>query len=199
MNAAYENKKIMSKNLKKYMELKGKTRIDICNDLKISYTTFADWVNGKVYPRIDKLELLANYFGIDKSDLIEDKFQAKSEHSEEYTRLTDLCNIQFKSVITWTEDTFYNEYETIALRDHLSDLLFRYKSILETLNGAKLYWKKNKYELICFYRKRDPNLSEGQVKEIYLKQELEEKINDAADWISNLPGYISELEEQYEN
>ena len=32
-----------------------------------------DWVNAKTYPRIDKIELMANFFGIDKSDLIEDK------------------------------------------------------------------------------------------------------------------------------
>ena len=37
------------------------------------YTTFTDWYNGNKYPRIDKIELLANYFGVLKSDLIEDK------------------------------------------------------------------------------------------------------------------------------
>ena len=31
----------------------------------------SDWVNGKKFPRIDKIELLAQYFGIQKSDLIE--------------------------------------------------------------------------------------------------------------------------------
>ena len=67
------NIEIFVKNLKFYMNLKDKTRIDICSDLDIPYTTFAEWYKGKVYPRIDKIELLANYFGIKKSDLIEDK------------------------------------------------------------------------------------------------------------------------------
>lgn len=35
--------------------------------------TFSDWINAKTYPRIDKIELMANYFGIEKSDLVEDK------------------------------------------------------------------------------------------------------------------------------
>ena len=35
--------------------------------------TFSDWINAKTYPRIDKIELLANYFGVLKSDLVEDK------------------------------------------------------------------------------------------------------------------------------
>lgn len=74
------NKEIMSKNLKKYIELSGKTRKDICRDLNFTYSTFTEWVNGNIYPRIDKIEMLANYFGIEKSDLIEDK----DKQSESY-------------------------------------------------------------------------------------------------------------------
>ena len=45
----------------------------MCEDLGFSYFTFSDWVNGKKFPRMDKVEILANYFGILKSDLIEEK------------------------------------------------------------------------------------------------------------------------------
>ena len=38
----------------------------------LNYSTVRDWTNGRAYPRIDKIEMLANYFGIQKSDLIED-------------------------------------------------------------------------------------------------------------------------------
>jgi len=65
------NKKIFSKNLKYYMELNNKDRNDICKILGFKYSTFSDWYNGNKYPRIDKIEMLANYFNIKKSDLIE--------------------------------------------------------------------------------------------------------------------------------
>lgn len=68
-----DNKNVFANNLKKQMELKGVSRNDICNALGISYFTVSDWVNGKKYPRMDKVEMLANYFGVQKSDLIEDK------------------------------------------------------------------------------------------------------------------------------
>ncbi len=68
-----DNKNIFASNLKKYMEVKGKSRNDISEALGISYFTVTDWVNGKKYPRMDKVEMLANYFGIQKSDLIENK------------------------------------------------------------------------------------------------------------------------------
>lgn len=66
------NKEIMAKNIRHYMELKGKDRNQICKDLGFKYTTFTDWINGNTYPRIDKIELMANYFGINKSDLVEE-------------------------------------------------------------------------------------------------------------------------------
>lgn len=72
------NVEIFVKNLKYYMNLNNKTRTDICNDLNLPYTTFAEWYNGKVYPRIDKIELLANYFSVKKSDLIEEKLKNTS-------------------------------------------------------------------------------------------------------------------------
>lgn len=68
-----ENKDIFSKNLKYYMDKKGVDRNQLCSDLDLKYTTVRDWIKGITYPRIGKIELLANYFGINKSDLIEEK------------------------------------------------------------------------------------------------------------------------------
>ena len=72
-----DNKNVFASNLRRYMEVKGKSRNDISEALGISYFTVSDWVNGKKYPRMDKVEMLANYFGIQKSDLIEIKEEKK--------------------------------------------------------------------------------------------------------------------------
>lgn len=67
------NKEVFSRNLRNIMNDRGITRNQMCSDLGFIYSTFSDWYNGKKYPRIDKIEMMANYFGIMKSDLIEDK------------------------------------------------------------------------------------------------------------------------------
>ena len=67
------NKEIFSRNLRALMEKTGKDRNKVCDDLGFKYSTFNDWYNGNKYPRIDKIEMLSNYFGVMKSDLIEDK------------------------------------------------------------------------------------------------------------------------------
>ena len=74
-----QNKKIMAKNIKKYMEAKGVTNQQICEALGFKYTTFLDWIKGVTYPRIGKIEAMADYFGIQKSDLIEEKEPATEE------------------------------------------------------------------------------------------------------------------------
>ena len=73
------NKEIMAMNIQYYMDLHHKSRNDMCSALGVKYTTFTDWVTGKVYPRIDKIELMANYFGIQKSDLVEERVTSKAE------------------------------------------------------------------------------------------------------------------------
>lgn len=65
------NKKIMADNISFYMNKNQKTRKDMCDALGVKYTTFTDWVKANTYPRIDKIELMANYFGISKADLVE--------------------------------------------------------------------------------------------------------------------------------
>lgn len=67
------NKEVMAKNINKYMKLNKISRNKMSDALGVSYSTLSDWVNAKTYPRIDKIEMMANYFGVSKSDLVEDK------------------------------------------------------------------------------------------------------------------------------
>lgn len=66
-------KKIFSKNLNYFMTLNEKTQIDIINDLGFNKSSVSTWCNGTRLPRMDKVDTLAKYFGIKRSDLIEDK------------------------------------------------------------------------------------------------------------------------------
>lgn len=75
------NKDILSKNLKKYIAKSGKDRMQIAEELNLSYSTLTEWVNGKKYPRINNIEKLADYFNVSKSDLIED-FEEKKMDNE---------------------------------------------------------------------------------------------------------------------
>ncbi len=62
----------MSKNIKYYLSRKHLNVKDFAKQLGFKYTTVLDWVNGNTYPRIDKIEKMAKYFGVNKSDLVEE-------------------------------------------------------------------------------------------------------------------------------
>lgn len=75
------NKEIMARNIKYYMDLHQVSRNELANAISVPYTTLRDWLKAKTYPRIDKIELMANYFGISKAYLVEDKLPTDEEAS----------------------------------------------------------------------------------------------------------------------
>ena len=74
------NKDVLSKNLKKYIAKSGKDRMQIAEELELSYSTLTDWINGNKYPRINNIEKLAVYFNVSKSELIEDFEEIKKDN-----------------------------------------------------------------------------------------------------------------------
>ena len=80
--SAIGNKEVFAKNLEKYLTRSGKSQREMANIVGVSSSTFNEWMKAKKYPRIDKIEFLANYFGILKSDLIEEEESTKNPPSE---------------------------------------------------------------------------------------------------------------------
>ena len=79
------NKEIFAINLSHYIDKHGKEQKEIAEIVGVAPSTFNAWVKGKKYPRMDKVELLANYFGILKSDLIE---EPNSKYSQRTVSIT---------------------------------------------------------------------------------------------------------------
>lgn len=72
-------KRIFAKNLTRYIAQSGKTQKELADMLGVAQSTFNNWCTGVRYPRMDKVEQLAHYFGIQKSDLIEEKLTKEKE------------------------------------------------------------------------------------------------------------------------
>lgn len=77
------NKKVLAKNLSFYIERSGKDRRELAEAWGFPYSTVTEWINGRKYPRIDKIEKMADYFGIQKSDLIEEKIEVPMSKEEQ--------------------------------------------------------------------------------------------------------------------
>jgi repressor LexA len=65
-----EQTKIFAHNLTNYVNQSGKMQKDIAKELGFPQQTFNGWCNGVSFPSMDKIQKLADYFHIGKSDLI---------------------------------------------------------------------------------------------------------------------------------
>lgn len=66
-------KKIFVHNLSYYLAKYNKSQKEVADAIGVSPQTFNTWCQGIALPRMGKVQLLADYFNINKSDLIEDK------------------------------------------------------------------------------------------------------------------------------
>ena len=67
-----DQRKIFSKNLNNLIAENGKTQKEIADAIHVSPQTFNTWCKGIALPRMGKVQALADYFYIKKSDLLEE-------------------------------------------------------------------------------------------------------------------------------
>ena len=119
-----ENKEVMAANIKYYMERKKVNSADVCKALGFKQNTFSNWINAKIYPRIDKIEMMARYFGISKSDLVEERTTISDPYDEMESNWYDL--VGGKQPVTREEIDLIIEY-----RDADDDTKKMIKRLLE--------------------------------------------------------------------
>lgn len=108
-------------------------RKELASIAGVAYSTLSDWLNANKYPRIDKIEKMANYFGISKADLVEDKpvpdlsnTKKLSEKEEllldKYNKLNDIGqNEAIKRVSELTEIDKYTRVNITTMAAHNDD------------------------------------------------------------------------------
>ena len=67
----YQNR-VFSNNLNHILLSRHLTQREVAEAIEVSPQTFNTWCQGIALPRMGKLQRLADYFGLNKSDLIED-------------------------------------------------------------------------------------------------------------------------------
>ena len=118
------NKETMAKNLRYYVERSGKSQKELCEIFDVATSTFNDWMKAKKYPRIDKIEMMANYFGILKSDLIEEKTE---EHKEMQKKNDVMADITLK---------LFEDLELLEMTVKLSKLGFEQRKAVKVVLDA---------------------------------------------------------------
>jgi bifunctional S24 family peptidase/transcriptional regulator len=69
------DKEVFALNLKHLIHQRSLNYKEFANAINIKYTTVLDWVNGRNFPRIEKLETIAKFFNVEKSSLLDNKLK----------------------------------------------------------------------------------------------------------------------------
>lgn len=66
-----EQRELFAKNLRYYLSSMNKRQVDLAAELGVSSATTSDWLSGKKIPRMGKISHIADWLGINVSDLLE--------------------------------------------------------------------------------------------------------------------------------
>lgn len=88
-----EERIIFSRNLNKYLDISQKNQKEVADAIGVSPQTFNTWCKGIALPRMSKVQRLADYFGISKSDLVEERNKTNdtiflNKHFQKYQKLS---------------------------------------------------------------------------------------------------------------
>ena len=108
-------KEILSRNLNELIGKKRKTQADVIRDLGIPEATMRSWFNGEKYPRIDKIQMLADYFNVPRSRITE-------EQTGVMQRVSNLIKVPVLGLITCGEPILAEE-NIEEYREEIADLL----------------------------------------------------------------------------
>lgn len=103
-------KDIFSKNLALQLNLKNKKAVDLVNDLGFTQPAVSQWLNGKKYPRMDKVQMIANYLGCKLTDLVGTEAEYISRtYTKRTTNIKQRCEDLSKEIQLRDADFYFGE------------------------------------------------------------------------------------------
>ncbi len=116
----------MADNIKRLLSAKGLNPRQLAIALDFKYTTVNDWVNAKTYPRIDKIEMLANFFNVSKSDLVENKSEEIATTSPVQAIYDQLTPPRQAKALTYLEKQLLEQNEEETKINEVSEVIQLY-------------------------------------------------------------------------
>ncbi len=193
MSGSLGNKEVMAKNIRRHLNKLGLNVKDFASEMDFKYSTVLDWVNAKTYPRIDKIELMANYFKVEKADLIEEYGSRKNVLSSKinfdprqaillsnYNKLND--NRKDKLVQVSEKLLAEEDGKVVDICEKRAEYETRKRVSLPApgkVSAGTGYWQEDDYDtMVDFYEDEIPDESEYDTIAIVVGHSMEPKIKN---------------------
>lgn len=189
----------------------GMTQAELAEMLGIPYQSISQWERDTRNPKYESLVKIADAIGVKWYDLVppEESTRMIVEHtndvisqeenqgksfvktwpppssfpSDSDKHMAELADSYYHGVIHWAEDKLFTEAQTITIKMHVSELLLRYRQVIERTLSAKLLIRS----LANIQREELPHALIQQ----HLADDLEKELNNLKAWIDTIPFYFS--------
>ncbi|HIZ53094.1 MAG TPA: XRE family transcriptional regulator [Candidatus Enterococcus avicola] len=156
-------REILAKNLNELLEKKRQSQADVIKALNIPEATVRSWFSGTKYPRIDKIQMLADYFNVPRSRITE-------EQADNLERVTKLTRIPILGEIA-CGDPILAEENIEGYKEEISDILptgklFYLKSKGDSMEGTI---PNGSYVLI----RKQPQVEDGEIAAVLVNGDTE--------------------------
>ena len=71
--------KIIAKNITNQLELQNKNQMDLADYMGVTQTTVSNWCRGEKMPRMKKIDMICNFFNINRTDLMNEKKESSTK------------------------------------------------------------------------------------------------------------------------
>lgn len=136
-------RRIFARNLNRFLEINGKNQADIATLLNVSQAAVSNWCKGIKMPRMDKVQALADYFGVNKSDLLEEKDSNGLSSSDRRDIAKSLDEMMEQLEIGGDSPLMYNGQELSEASKALLRNALEY-ALTETKKENKVKYNPNK-------------------------------------------------------
>lgn len=184
------------------------TQAELAEKLGIPYQSVSQWERDTRNPKYETLKKIADAIGVEWYTLVppeestrmivahandviaQDENQGKafiktwppesSFPSDNDRHMDGLTDLYYRGVLRWAEDKLFSEAETITIKMHFSELLLRYKQLIERTLYAKLSLEE---------------IDESELPETLIQQHLADDLKKELDnlkvWVDTIPRYFS--------
>lgn len=163
IKSAKQQRKILSQNLNELLKSKRMSQADVIRALDLPEATVRSWFNGEKYPRIEKQQLLADFFNVPRSRITE-------EQNNFMTRISSLVKIPVLGTITCGEPILADE-NIEEYREEIGDFLPTGDLFYLKTKGDSMVptVPENSYVLI----RQQPDVEDGEIAAVLVNGNTE--------------------------
>lgn len=180
--------------IKAAREAANLTQEQLGEKLGVTGVTIMRYEKNQRQPRIEQLGKIAKALDISVSEMMGNDWDgwSKMDVSADFDHYSALSDTYYHAVVKWSEDKFFTAAESTAIRKHFSELLIRYKNLVEETSESKTELKKYLKAVEPFYAESDSPPSTQELAEQFLTQKLKKRVEELDVWINTFILHLSQ-------